>query len=71
MSKEKVEQLEDDFDIKDEKLQVGFYLNNADEKKKFEEVAAAHGINKSALMRMLILKEWRAVCHKEKEVKNV
>lgn len=57
-------ELENDFNIEDQRLQVGFYLNSEDEKKKLDEVAKAHGLNKSALLRMLLLREWRAVCNK-------
>lgn len=54
------ETIKDDFNITDERLQVNFYLNNNGEKEKMKELAKHHGLSASALLRMLILKEWRA-----------
>lgn len=56
--------LETDLD-KDERLQIGFYLNDKSEAKKLNYIAKQHGLNKSAVLRMLILKEWRKLSENE------
>ena len=51
--------LEDDFPNKEVRTQIGFYLNNEDEKEKLEQLAKSYGLGKSALLRMLILRDWK------------
>lgn len=50
---------DDDFENKDERPQVGFYLNSQDEKEKLDQLAKSYGLGKSACLRMLILRDWR------------
>jgi len=50
---------EDDFPNKEERPQIGFYMNNEDEKEKLEELAKSYGLGKSALLRMLVLRDWK------------
>lgn len=52
---------------KDEQLQVTFWLSDEKEKNKLKETAKANGMSMSALIRYLIIKEWRTL---KKEAHN-
>ena len=66
----KTEVLEDDFGNKKDRPQIGFYLNNKEEKDKLEELADSYGLGKSALLRMIMIRDWKRM-KKEKSEGNL
>lgn len=58
--KEENEHIVDDF-TDDKKIMMSFNLQGQHERNKLEEIAKAHSLDKSAMIRQLILKEWRRI----------
>lgn len=55
----KEEVLEDDFEDKQTKILMSFNLQGEHEQKKLEYIAKKYSVNKSAMIRQLILKEYK------------